>query len=233
MATNATRTQQSTVNAVVQAALSKEPRRAGDLSASRSSASGSSAASASLGNSPAAAPDKPTGYGLPCAKCHLYYPADLDVCPTCKHNQRVSPIAPKRPLAVSQAAVDPVPDTAVVEQEREEFLRQFKSQLLEAHAEVANAQESVCKFGEQHAGEPGSAEICQACYERLQERLDVCEAAFHMELKEAAQIIYDAVWADPSDPNKTYQNAAGALLTELRKRAGMTAVLSPFQQLSD
>jgi hypothetical protein len=133
---------------------------------------------------------------------------------------------------VSQAAVDPIPDTAVVEQEREEFLRQFKSQLLEAHAEVANAPESVCKFAEQHSGEPASAEICQACYEHLQERLDVCEAAFHMDLKEAAQIIYDAVWADPSDPNKTYQNAASALLTELRKRAGMTAALSPFQPLS-
>jgi hypothetical protein len=222
MATNATRTQQSTVNAVVQAALSKSPRRA----------DGSSASGASLGNSPAGAPRKPTGYGLPCAKCHLYYPADLEVCPTCKHNQRVSPVAPKRPLSVSQAVIDPIPDTAVVEQEREEFLRQFKSQLLEAHAQVANAPESVCKFGEQHSGEPASAEICPACYERLQERLDVCEAAFHMDLREAAQIIYDAVWADPSDPNKTYQNAAGALLTELRKRAGITAV-SPFQPLSD
>jgi hypothetical protein len=218
MASNATRTQQSTVNAVVQAALSKETRRA----------DGASAAS-----SPESAPRKPTGYGLPCAKCHLYYPADLDVCPTCKHNQRVSPVAPKRPLPVSQAVVEPVPDTAVVEQEREEFLRQFKSQLLEAHAGVVNAPESICKFSEQHAGEPASAEICQACYELLQERLDVCEAAFHMELKEAAQIIYDAVWADPSDPNKTYQNAAGALLGELRKRAGMTAVLSPFQPLPD
>jgi hypothetical protein len=222
MASNATRTQQSTVNAVVQAALSKEPRLADGLSAS-----GSPAASSQVG-----APRKPTGYGLPCSKCHLYYPADLDVCPTCKHNQRVSPVAPKRPLAVSQAAVDPIPDTAVVEQEREEFLRQFKSQLLEAHAEVVNAPESVCKFGEHHSDEPASAEICQTCYERLQERLDVCEAAFHIELKEAAQIIYDAVWADPSDPNKTYQNAAGALLTELRKRAGLTAVLSPFQPLS-
>jgi hypothetical protein len=216
MATNATRTQQSTVNAVVQAALGKEPRRTDSSSAA---------------SSPAVAPHKPTGYGLPCAKCHLYYPADLDVCPTCRHNQRVSAVAPKRPLPVSQAAVDPIPDTAVVEQEREEFLRQFKSQLLEAHAEVANAAESVCKFSEQHSGESGSAEICEVCYERLEERLDVCEAAFHMEIKEAAQIIYDAVWADPSDPNKTYQNAAGALLTELRKRAGITAALSPFQPL--
>ena len=76
------------------------------------------------------------------------------------------------------------------------------------------------------------AEICQACYERLQERVDIFEAALHLDLKEAAQIIYDAVWADPSDPSKTYQNAASALLTELRKRAGMTTVLGPFQPLS-
>ncbi len=193
MATNATRTQQSTVNAVVQAALSKENRRAEALSASDSSAA----------SSPAPAPRKATGYGLPCSKCHLYYPADLDVCPTCKHNQRVSPVAPKRPVNVSQAVVDTVPDTAVVEQEREEFLRQFKSQLLEAHAEVVNAPESVCKFAEQHSDAAATAEICEACYELLQERLDIFEAAFHIELKEAAQIIYDAVWADPSDPNKT------------------------------
>ena len=82
---------------------------------------------------------KISGYGLPCAKCHLYYPADLDVCPTCKHNERVPPVVAKVPPRVAQAAADPIPDTSIVEQEREEFLRQFKSQLLEAHAEVANA----------------------------------------------------------------------------------------------
>lgn len=176
-------------------------------------------------------PRKISGYGLPCSKCHLYYPADLEVCPTCKHNERVSPAAPQIPPRVAQTVSDSIPDTAVVEQEREEFLRQFKSQLMEAHAGVVNAPEAVCKFGEHHSGEAASAEICQACYERLQERLDVFEAALHLELKEAAQIIYDAVWADPSDPSKTYQNAAGALLSELRKRAGMTTVLGPFQPL--
>ncbi len=139
---------------------------------------------------------------------------------------------PKVPSRAAQAAVDAIPDAAIIEQEREEFLRQFKSQLMEAHAEVVNAPESVCKFVEHHSGEPARAEICPACYERLQERLDVFEAALHLELKEAAQIIYDAVWADPSDPSKTYQNAASALLTELRKRAGMTTLLGPFQPLS-
>jgi len=218
MATNATRTQQATVNAVVQAALGKE--------------AGARRMDASATGSAADAPRRPSGYGLPCSKCHLYYPADLDACPTCKHNERVSPVVPKIPARVAQDDADPVPDTAVVEQEREEFLRQFKSQLLEAHADLVNGPEAVCKFVEHHSGEPASAEICNSCYERVLERLDVFEAALHLELKEAAQIIYDAVWADPSDPGKTYQNAASALLTELRKRAGMTTVLGPFQPLS-
>jgi hypothetical protein len=104
--------------------------------------------------------------------------------------------------------------------------------MLEAHAEVMNAPESVCRFTEHHPGEQGKADVCIGCYERVQERLDVCEAALHMDLKEAAQIIYDAVWADPSDPGKTYQNAASAVLTELRKRAGITTVLGPFQPLA-
>ena len=136
---------------------------------------------------------KPSGYGLPCSKCRLYYPADLDICPTCHHNERVSPNVPKVTPKVAQAVVEPVPDSSVVEQEREEFLRQFKSQLMEAHAQVANAPESMCTLAEHHTGEPAPAEICKGCYERLQERLDVCEAALHLDLKEAAQIIYDAV----------------------------------------
>jgi hypothetical protein len=62
--------------------------------------------------------------------------------------------------------------------------------------------------------------------------VDILEATLHLDLKEAAQIIYDAVWADPSDPSKTYQNAASALLSDLRKRAGMSTLLGPFQPLS-
>lgn len=220
MAMNATRSQQAAAsNTPAHAALAKQTRVRGmDPS--------------SAAESPADSARKPSGYGLPCSKCHLYYPANLDVCPTCHHNERVSPVVSKVPPRVAQPAPDPIPDTAAVEQEREEFLRQFKSQLLEAHAEVVNAPESICKFGEHHSGEPASAEICTACYERLQERLDVFEAALHLDLKEASQIIYDAVWADPSDPSKTYQNAANALLTELRKRAGMSSLLGPFQALS-
>lgn len=214
MATNGPQSQQTATNAAHAAAAKEAGVRRKDAT---------SAAEPSR---------KALGYGLPCAKCHLYYPADLEACPTCKHSERVSPVVPKVQAKVAPPVSDPIPDTTVVEQEREEFLRQFKSQLLEVHTEVSNAAESICKFREHHSAKPAHAEICQACYERLQERVDVFEAALHLDLKEAAQIIYDAVWADPSDPSKTYQNAASALLTELRKRAGMTGVLGPFQSLS-
>jgi hypothetical protein len=216
MATNGTQSQQATGNTGVRAAVTKEPATRMDSSC----APGLESAR------------KISGYGLPCAKCHLYYSADLDVCPTCKHNERVPPVVAKVPPRVAQAVGDLIPDTSIVEQEREEFLRQFKSQLLEAHAKLANDAESVCKFAEHHSGDPAPAEICQACYERLQERADIFEAALHLDLKEAARIVYDAVWADASDPGKTYQNAANALLSELRKRAGMATVLGPFQPLS-
>jgi hypothetical protein len=172
-----------------------------------------------------------SGYGLPCAKCHLYYPADLDTCPTCNNKERVSPnVVPATPR--SQAAAEPAPDTAVVEKEREAFLEEFKSQLFAAHAEVANSP-VVCTLGEHHLGSSELATICKPCYDRLQERVDVCEAALHMDVKEAAQIVYDAVWADPSDPSKTYTNAASALLTELRKRAGVSSMIGPFQPLGN
>jgi hypothetical protein len=37
------------------------------------------------------------------------------------------------------------------------------------------------------------------------------------------------VWTDTSDPGKTYQNAAQALLTEVRKRAGIDTILTTLQ----
>jgi hypothetical protein len=191
--------------------------------------------SATLERMGAAAPGealhKSSGYGLPCSKCRLYYPANLDICPTCNNNERVSPnVVPVIPKA--QAAAEPAPDSEVVEQEREAFLKEFKSQLFAAHAEVANSP-VVCTLGDHHVQGAEAASVCKPCYERLQERVDVCEAALHMDVKDAAQLVYDAVWADPSDPSKTYTNAANALLTELRKRAGVSSMIGPFQPLGN
>ena len=88
-----------------------------------------------------------------------------------------------------------------------------------------------CTLNENHDGEYEPASICQGCFDKLQERIDVVEAALHIDVKEAAQIVYDAVWADTSDTTKTYQNAAHALLAELRRRAGVGLLLGPLQPL--
>ena len=166
------------------------------------------------------------GYGLPCSKCKTYYAADLTVCPVCQTKERVSPVVATLPVVPATAE----PDPAALEEERERFLREFKSQIAASEVE-AEAAVSNCVLSENHAGSPEGAAICQGCYDHLQERVDVMEAALHMDLKDASQIVYDAVWADPSDPNKTYQNAAQALLLELRKRAGVKLVLGPLQPL--
>jgi hypothetical protein len=168
------------------------------------------------------------GYGLPCVKCHLYYPANLDACPWCHAKERVSAavtVTRKAPVGAAESSLD----DAALEQEREAFLQQFKSQFDSIDDELTKAP-VICTFSRQHPEGSEPASICKPCYERLQQRVDVLEAALHIDLKEAAQIVYQAVWADPSDPAKTYANAAAALLTELRKRAGVSSVLGPFQR---
>jgi hypothetical protein len=182
-----------------------------------------------------AAPAKVRGYGLPCAKCKTYYAADLDACPVCHSPVRVTPTPVN--VAVSPAAsiltpAEETPDPDVLEQERERFLREFKSQVYASHAQINVAESFRCSREENHPGDFEPAEVCKGCYERLQERVDLMEAALHMELKEATQIIYDAVWADTSDTSKTYENAAQALVSEIRKRAGIPSILGPMQPLS-
>lgn len=172
---------------------------------------------------------KASGFGLPCADCRLYYPASLDACPACNSTERVSAsVAPAVPVPQTTAEVEP--DAAVLEQEREAFLKEFKSQTFDKNMETAPA---VCTLGEHHAVAAEAASVCKPCYDRMQERVDVFEAALHIDLKEAAQIVYDAVWADPSDPGKTYTNAASALLSELRKRSGVSSLLGPFHPLGN
>ena len=152
------------------------------------------------------------GYGLPCSKCGTYYMAHLSVCPICKCAERVSPttVAVRAGLQNAQ----PLPDTRELEleEEREPF----------SHLQINTAANFRCSLQQNHQSGHEPAAICRPCYDHLQERVDLMEAALHMDLKEAAQIVYDAVWSDPSDPRKTYQNAAQALLTELCERSGIT-----------
>ncbi len=167
-------------------------------------------------------------YGLPCANCHLYYPASLDSCPWCHSKERVSAaldVIRNTPAAAVEAGAD----DAALEHEREAFLQHFRSQFESTAAEEAKAP-AMCILSREHPERSEPASICQPCHQRMQQRVDVLEASLHIDLKEAAQIVYQAVWADPSDPAKTYANAAAALLTELRKRAGVSSVLGPYQR---
>jgi hypothetical protein len=115
-----------------------------------------------------------------------------------------------------------LPAPATIEEERERFLREFQAKMLAAHPTQASAATAPCTQGGNHPTTPQPAVICQSCFDQLQERVDVLEAALHIDMKEATQLIYDAVWAEPTEPEKTYQNAAAALLGELRRRSGVT-----------
>lgn len=169
---------------------------------------------------------KHIGYGLPCAKCKTYYTADLAACPVCQNPQRVSPVA-----ALSKVApAEQLPDPKQLEAERERFLHELKAQVTAAPLPPESPTPAHhCNRHEKHPNAAVPADICQSCYDELQERVDVLEAAMHIELREAAQIVYDAVWADTSDPSKTYQNAAQALLIELRRRSAITQVFGQLQ----
>jgi len=123
-----------------------------------------------------------------------------------------------------------LPDPQQLEEERERFLREFNAQVIASPLPADSPTPALhCNRQENHISFAELATVCQGCFDRLQERVDVLEAAMHMDVKEASQVVYDAVWADPSDPSKTYLNAAQALLTELKRRSGIPQVFGPLQ----
>src|SRR5882724_4651038 len=193
-------------------------------------------ASAAVGNIAPAAEMGPrrVGYGLPCVKCKTYYAADLSACPVCKTEERVlpMPVGSLRTAANLPESIAPAPDDSELEEERERFLREFKARVYATEPETDATTGLGCSLEGSHQGELEPAAICQTCYTRLQQRVDLLDAALRMEVKEATQVIYDAVWSDPSDPSKTYHNAARALLAALRQRAGISAVLGPLQPMA-
>jgi hypothetical protein len=174
-----------------------------------------------------AAPSR-VGVGLPCAHCRVYYPADMDTCPICKSTERISPAA--MAAAVPIAPAIPLNKQAE-EDEREQYLKQLKSEAFASHTQINTAATFRCCLDQNHSGTVEPAAVCHSCYSEMRQLADRLEAALHIDLKEAAQIVYNAVWADASDPTKTYQNAAAALLMELRKRAGIGQLLGSMTPL--
>src|SRR6266446_10933788 len=170
---------------------------------------------------------KAVGYGLPCSNCRAYYPSDLNICPICKSPERVSAgsvaAMPVAPIVASPES------GAQLEDERERFLRELKSQAFASHTQINAAATFRCVLEQNHTGDFEPAAVCHTCYGDARQQADRLEAALHMDVKEAAQIVYAAVWADTSDPSKTYINAAAALLSELRRRAGIGLLLGSNQ----
>jgi len=167
------------------------------------------------------------GYGLPCANCRAYYPSDMQACPICKSKERVSATAV--PKVAATAATPQSEESRLLAAERER-LRELKSQIYASHSHVTPTA-FRCALDQNHNGNSEPAAVCHTCYGEARQHADQLEAALHMDAKEAAKIVYDAVWADPSDPNKTYLNAANALLMELRRRAGVGLLLGSNQLL--
>lgn len=178
---------------------------------------------------PAAGDKKATGYGLPCSRCRAYYPADMHACPICKSPDRVSPNAP---VIHSMTSAVPQPSAAQIDDDRERFLKELKSQAFASHTQISTAATFRCVLEHQHSGATEPAAVCHSCYSAARQQADLMEAALHMDAKEAAKIVYEAVWADTSDPNSTYLNAASALLSELRRRAGIGLMLGGNQPLT-
>ncbi len=174
---------------------------------------------------------KPAGYGLPCSKCRMYYPADMDCCPVCNSAERVSPKAINAAEAPTAPALQPNQAAPLVD-DRDRLLKELKSQIFQAHTQINAAATFRCCMDQNHDGNSEPAAVCHNCYGEVRQQADRMEAALHIDLKEAAQIVYQAVWSDSSDPSKTYQNAAAALLSELRERAGIGLLLGSNQSLA-
>lgn len=153
----------------------------------------------------------------------------MQACPICKSQERVSATAaPAEPASPTT----PQAEEAQRLSEERERLRELKSQIYASHAQVP-ATSYRCALDQNHSGNVEPAAICHSCYAAARQQADRMEAALLIETKEAAKIVYQAVWADTSDPNKTYLNAAAALLSELRRRAGIGVLLGPNQPLPD
>jgi hypothetical protein len=154
---------------------------------------------------------------MPCANCRAYYPADMQACPICRAQERI-PATAGPEISGSQTAAAPDPAKLLAE-ERDRF-RELKSQIYASQPQLPAAA-FRCALDQNHSGEGEPAAVCHSCYSTAHQRADRMEAALQIDTQTAAKIVYEAVWADTSDPNKTYVNAAHALLAELRRRAGI------------
>src|SRR5207245_6803003 len=106
-----------------------------------------------------------------------YYSADQSVCPICKCGERISPTTIPAPAGLQNSQ----PDAGELElkEERDPFPKEFKSRLVFAHRQINTS--FRCSLEENHQGGHEPAAICRRCYDQLQEKADLMEAALHMD----------------------------------------------------
>ncbi len=97
---------------------------------------------------------------MPCANCKTYYAADLKACPVCKGGERISAAA--APVRSTIAATELCPDPVALEEERERFLRDFKTQVFASQLPMTVEHGNLpCSHEENHPGGPEPAVVCQ------------------------------------------------------------------------
>src|SRR5260370_6993924 len=82
----------------------------------------------------AALEKKLVGYGLPCSRCHAYYPADMHVCPICKSPDRVSPAGPVV-HSMASSVLQPAPGSQI-DQKRKRLLKELTSEPFASHTHI-------------------------------------------------------------------------------------------------
>ena len=172
---------------------------------------------------------KAAGYGLPCSHCHAYYPADMRACPICKSTERVSPTARVIHSTVP-AAAQPAPKPAI-DDERERFLKELKSQAFASHTQINTAATFRCVLEHQHTGATSQPPFAIAATAKPVSR-PTASRPLCRGCQGSGEIVYDVVSADTSDPDVASLNADKRPALRVRKRAGIGLLLGANKPLA-
>jgi len=89
---------------------------------------------------------KAVGYGLPCSRCHAYYPADMHACPICKSPERISANQAALQTTARPAQHASAPSNgAPLDEERERLLKELKSQAFASHTRLRSAIAAIAR----------------------------------------------------------------------------------------
>src|SRR5258708_35884108 len=102
----------------------------------------------------------------------------MQACPICKSPDRVSPT---EPVAHSMASAVPQPATGgQIDDDRERFLKELKSQALASHTQINAAATFRCVLDHQHSVATEPAAVFHTAYGEARQHAGLFEAALRM-----------------------------------------------------